>query len=98
MRGFGITEGYKNLVITLNGRRLNTIESNPQALGTIPINNIDRIEITKGSGSIMFGDGAQAGTIQLYTRDTTERPPLETSAGNYGQQTQAFTTGRSGDK
>ena len=97
MRGFGITEGYKNLVITLNGRRLNTIESNPQALGTIPINNIDRIEITKGSGSIMFGDGAQAGTIQLYTRDTTETT-LEASAGNYGQQTQAFTTGRSGDK
>ena len=94
MRGFGITEGYKNLVITLNGRRLNDIDSNPQALGTIAINNIDRIEITKGSGSVMFGDGAQAGTIQLYTRDTTETS-LEGSVGNYGQQTQSFTTGYS---
>ena len=96
MRGFGVTEGYKNLVITLNGRRLNNIDSTPQALGTIAINNIDRIEITKGSGSVMFGDGAQAGTIQLYTRDTTETS-LEGSAGNYGQQTQAFTTGYSRD-
>ena len=94
MRGFGVTEGYKSLVITLNGRRLNNIDSTPQALGTIGINNIDRIEITKGSGSVMFGDGAQAGTIQLYTRDTTETT-LEGSAGNYGQQTQGFTTGYS---
>ncbi len=94
MRGFGITEGYKNLVITLNGRRLNNIDSTPQALGTISINNIDRIEITKGSGSVMFGDGAQSGTIQLYTLDTIETS-LEGSAGNYGQQAQGFTTGYS---
>jgi iron complex outermembrane receptor protein len=32
MRGFGVTEGYKSLVITLNGRRLNNIDSTPQAL------------------------------------------------------------------
>ena len=97
MRGFGITEGYKNLVITLNGRRMNTIESSPQSLGSIPINNIERIEITKGSGSVMFGDGAQSGSIQLYTRDTTETT-LEGSAGNYGQQNQAFSTGLSEEK
>ena len=96
MRGFGVTEGYKSLVITLNGRRLNNIDSNPAALGAISINNIDRIEITKGSGSVRFGDGAQAGTIQLYTRDTTETT-LEYSIGNYGHQSQALTTGYSGE-
>ena len=62
----------------------------------ISINNIDRIEITKGSGSVRFGDGAQAGTIQLYTRDTTETT-LEYSLGNYGHQSQSLTTGYSGE-
>lgn len=31
-RGFGLTNGYENIVITLNGRRLNNIDSNPQYL------------------------------------------------------------------
>ena len=69
MRGFGTVDGYKNLVITVNGHRMNNIDSSPQDLSSIPINNIERIEITKGSGSVIFGDGAQSGSIQIYTRD-----------------------------
>ena len=55
IRGFGVTEGYKNLVITLNGRRLNNIDSNPAALGVISINNIDRIESRKGADRLGLG-------------------------------------------
>ena len=94
MRGFGTVDGYKNLVITVNGRRMNNIDSTPQDLSSIPINNIKRIEITKGSGSVIFGDGAQSGSIQVYTNDSTETT-LEGSAGNYGQQNQSFSTGLS---
>ncbi|SVE08127.1 uncharacterized protein METZ01_LOCUS460981, partial [marine metagenome] len=97
IRGFGTVDGFKNLVITVNGRRMNNIDSSPQDLSSIPINNIKRIEITKGSGSVMFGDGAQSGSIQIYTRDSTETT-LEGSAGNYGQQNQAFSTGLSEEK
>ena len=52
MRGFGIGDGYQNIVITLDGRRLNNIEMVPQLLSAIPLASIDRIEITKGSGSV----------------------------------------------
>ena len=97
MRGFGTVDGYKNLVITVNGRRMNNIDSTPQDLSSIPINNIKRIEITKGSGSVIFGDGAQSGSIQVYTNDSTETT-LEGSAGNYGQQNQSFSTGLSDGK
>tara|TARA_B110000495_G_C23013617_1_gene599870 strand:+ start:168 stop:812 length:645 start_codon:yes stop_codon:yes gene_type:complete len=61
IRGFGFTEGFKNVAITVNGRRLNNIDSVPQKLIDIGINTIDRIEITKGSGSIVHGDGATGG-------------------------------------
>ena len=97
MRGFGLTDGYKNIVITINGRRLNNVDSVPQKLSEISITNIDRIEITKGSGSVVHGDGATAGSIQIYTRDTIETT-LEGSVGNYGIHTGSFTTGLSEGK
>ena len=46
IRGFGLTDGYKNIAITVNGRRLNNIDSVGQQLSDIPINNI---EITTGT-------------------------------------------------
>jgi iron complex outermembrane receptor protein len=97
MRGFGLTDGYKHVVVTINGRRLNNIDSVPQRLSTISINNIERIEITKGSGSVVHGDGATGGSIQIYTRDTSETT-LEGSVGNYGISTGSFTSGYSDEK
>ena len=64
MRGYG-NDGFQNLVISVDGRRLNNIDSIPQLIGSISLSDIERIEITKGSGAVMFGDGATAGTIQI---------------------------------
>ena len=86
IRGFGLTDGFKNVAITVNGRRFNNIDSVPQKLSDIGINNIERIEITKGSGSVVHGDGATGGSIQIYTRDTTETV-VQSSVGNYGINT-----------
>jgi len=97
IRGFGLTEGFKHVAITVNGRRFNNIDSVPQKLSDIGINNIERIEITKGSGSVVHGDGATGGSIQIYTRDTTETA-VQSSVGNYGINTGSFTTGLSKDK
>ena len=94
MRGFGLTDGFKNVAIIVNGRRFNNIESVPQQLSDIGINNIQRIEITKGSGSVVRGDGATGGSIQIYTRDTTDTV-VQSSVGNYGVNTGSFTTGLS---
>jgi len=97
MRGFGFEKGYQSLVITVDGRRLNNIDGNPQNLSPIPIRNIDRIEITKGSGSVVYGDGAMSGTIQIYTRNATQTN-ITGSIGNYGITTQSINTGASFDK
>lgn len=83
MRGFSAESGYQNIVITVDGQRLNNIDLSSQLLGAIPLGNIDRIEITKGSGSVIYGDGATAGTIQIYTKAKTG-VSVSASAGNYG--------------
>ncbi len=69
MRGYGLGYGYENTVISLNGRRLNNIDMSPQLLSSIPLDSIDKIEIIKGSGSVEYGDGANAGVINIITKD-----------------------------
>ena len=72
MRGFGLNQGYRSLVITVDGRRLNNIDLSPQNLSSVPLGNIERIEITKGSGSVIYGDSAMAGAIHIFTKKNLE--------------------------
>jgi iron complex outermembrane receptor protein len=92
MRGFGISDGYQNIVITVNGRRLNNIDMVPQLLSSIPVTSIERIEITKGSGAVRFGDGAMAGTIQIYTKGQ-DGAEIMAAMGNHGIRNASIATG-----
>ena len=82
-RGYGLTIGSHNLVVTLNGRRLNSISTDGPAINTININDVERIEITKGSGSVVYGDSAMAGAIHVYTKKNFDTE-LSSSFGNNG--------------
>jgi len=97
LRGFGLSSGFESVVISVNGRKVNNIDLAPQNLSFIPIQNIERIEITKGSGSVIYGDGATAGSIQIYTRDSTETS-IAASVGNFGRYTSTINTGFSSEK
>jgi iron complex outermembrane receptor protein len=97
MRGYGSEGGHQNIVVTLDGRRLNNIDMSPQLLGAIPLADIERIEITRGSGSVMFGDGATAGSIQIHTR-SHDGVSLSASAGNFGALAGRLAVGASGER
>ena len=92
LRGFGGENGYQNVVITVDGQRLNNIDMQPQLLGAIPLENIERIEISKGSSSVIYGDGATAGSIQIMTKNKTG-VTVSTSFGSFGQQNHAINAG-----
>ena len=68
MRGFGITDGYQNIVVVVDGQRMNNIDMTTQLLSSIPLDTVEQIEIIKGSGSVKFGDGATAGVINIITK------------------------------
>jgi len=82
-RGYGLTIGSHNLVVTLNGRRLNNIDTSGPAISEVNINDIERVEITKGSGSVVYGDSAMAGAVHLFTKESFETK-ISTTSGNYG--------------
>jgi len=92
LRGYGTENGHQNVVITVDGQRLNNIDLSPALLSGIALGNIDRIEIAKGSGSVIYGDGATAGVIQIYTKNKTG-VTISSSLGNYGQKNSYINAG-----
>ncbi len=90
MRGFGAT-GTQNTLVLLNGQRLNEIELTAVRWSSIPLNTIERIEIMRGSGAVMYGGGATGGTINIITRspetlarDGNTRASVGMTAGSFG--------------
>jgi len=73
MRGYGITDGYQNIVIRINGRKLNNVDMVPQLLSCISPNQIQKIEIIKSSGIVEGGDGANAGVINIITKKSNDK-------------------------
>ncbi len=83
MGGFGETAD-RHVAVMVNGRRVNPIDQSGIRWTTIPIENIERIEILHGSGSVLYGDNAVGGVINIITRDWEREIHLssEVSRGN----------------
>ena len=92
LRGYGGENGAQNVVIVVDGQRINSIDGVPQLIAAIPLGNIERIEISKGSGSVAYGDGATSGVIQIFTKNKTG-VTVSSSFGNYGQQNHFINAG-----
>jgi len=77
LRGFG-TNSSQNMVIVVDGVRLSENELSNAILSTIPIDTVERIEILRGGASVLYGDGATAGVINIVTK----RPGQYSSRGS----------------
>jgi iron complex outermembrane receptor protein len=89
IRGFGAAAASNTLVL-INGRRLTDIDIAGVDFSAIPRDSIERIEITRGSaGSVLYGEGAVGGVINIITKSGVSLPPslkIEGGAGSYGQR------------
>lgn len=86
MRGFGIT-GTQNTLVLVDGRRVGDIDLSGVQWSAVPLSAIERIEIVRGGGSVLYGEGATAGVINIITRSPAGSAPtlnLRGSAGSYG--------------
>ena len=71
LRGFGIT-GAQNTLILVDGRRVTDIDLSGVQWSAVPLAAIERIEIVRGSGAVLYGDGATAGVINIITKSPTD--------------------------
>jgi iron complex outermembrane receptor protein len=67
LRGYGVTGG-QNTLILLDGRRITDIDLTSVQWAAIPLAGIERIEVLRGTGAVLYGDGASAGVINIVTR------------------------------
>lgn len=73
------------VVVLLDGVRLNTAQSGSVDLSTIPRDLVERIEITRGGGSMQTGSDAIGGVVNIVTRrpSTASRTTGSFSAGSW---------------
>jgi iron complex outermembrane receptor protein len=88
LRGFGTTSD-QNMVVLVDGIRLSENELTPALLSSIPIELVERIEIIRGSSSVLYGEGSTGGIIQVITKRAalnSQRGTLVAEVGSFGHR------------
>lgn len=110
LRGFGET-AQNNVVVVVDGIRLNENEQANPRFSNIPLGSIESIEIIRGGSSVEYGDGGSGGVVRITTRKGAagDKPAFDATA-SYGsfntqeldlafrQQLGAFALGLTGSK
>ncbi|MBW2309567.1 MAG: TonB-dependent receptor [Deltaproteobacteria bacterium] len=84
IRGMGDT-APSNVVVMVDGVRLNSPDLTGPDFSSIHLDQVERIEIVRGAGSVIYGDGAVGGVINIITKEGRKEPEvcLYTSYGSY---------------
>ncbi len=84
LRGQG-ESNHSNTLILVDGIRQNPVTMGGARINNIAIENIERIEVIPGGGSVLYGDGAVGGVVNIITKTAAESDPYKsvfTEAGN----------------
>jgi len=68
IRGFGDTAN-RNVLILVNDRKVNSIDVSGPDMLQIPLESVERIEIIRGGGSVLYGDNAVGGVVNIVTKE-----------------------------
>jgi len=87
----------RQVVILLDGVRINSAQSGSVDLSSIPRDLIERIEVSRGGGSAQAGSGAIGGVVNIVTKQASAQPvtSLAFARGSFDTwQVSASQTGR----
>ena len=78
-----------HVVVLVDGLSVNQITSGLTAFENIPLSQIEKIEIVRGSSSSLYGAGAIGGVIQIFTKKGVSgfKPYAAVGYGQYNTQT-----------
>lgn len=81
IRGMGDTY-VSNVIVMVNGFRLNAPDLSGADFLSIPLGQVERIEIIRGGGAVLYGNGAVGGIINIITKKPEEKLTAKVSAGS----------------
>ena len=90
----GFNEG-QDTVFLLDGVRLNEPKSNNINFPLIPVSLIDKIEVSRGGASFLYGEGAMGGVVNivgLFPKEDGIHAGVKSLAGSFGQWGENFET------
>lgn len=67
VRGFG-DASMSNVLFLVNDRKTNSIDMSGADLLQIPLEAVERIEVIRGAGSVLYGDNAVGGVVNIITK------------------------------
>jgi len=75
LRGYnnGSGNGQRTLVL-VDGRKTNGVTTSSTDWATIPLDNIERVEIVRGPAAAIYGDTALAGVINIIKKQGAKDP------------------------
>jgi len=84
IRGMGANSG-SNIMVMMDGVKLNPPDLAGPDLSSVHMDQIERIEIIRGGGSVFYGDGAVGGVINIITKKGERKPDFRSfySYGSY---------------
>jgi len=74
----------KGTLVLVNGVPLN--QDGKYNLEDIPAEAIEKIEVVKGGGSVLYGSEATGGVINIITKKKNVKNSIKVEAGNYGKE------------
>lgn len=80
LRGQG-SVAAQNVLVLIDGQRITPVDMGSANLNAVSLNEIERIEIVRGPGGVIYGDRAVGGVINIITRDGARADGVEGSAG-----------------
>ena len=84
IRGFGSSAG-SNVLVLVDGVRLSAVDSSGLEWASISRESIDRIEILRGPSTVLYGDRASGGVINVITNRSKEaRFSAQAGIGSFG--------------
>jgi len=75
--GFG-EQAALNVLVLVDGRRVNDIDLSGADWSQIPLERVERIEVLRGgTGGVLYGDNASSGVINIVTKKGSGKPKVD---------------------
>ena len=76
VRGQGVQGAAKNVKVLVDGSPLNILDMSHAILplNSVSVEDIEKIEIINGGGTVLYGSGTAGGVINIITKKTQEEP------------------------
>lgn len=84
MRGFGENSGLRTLIL-VDGHKMNRPDMGATLWSSVPLSNVEQIEVIRGGQNVLYGDNALAGVVKITTKRGADIGTQASGAiGNFG--------------